>query len=229
MKKLNLSLVTILAMSTFAIAGGDIDPIEEPEIMVEGPIMVAPTTGGFYLGVAYGYMTADSIDTYNSRIGHVEKTLLDEDFSEIMLQAGYKFNDYIALEGRYWFGLDTGINLIDDITGNTLGLDQSVDSWGIYIKPIYPITETFDIYALLGYADSEYDLSNFRGNIRPDVDLDGFSWGIGAAYNVSENVSLFIDYVSLYDDDTKYRTELDLAGSIDDELRTWNFGATYQF
>jgi len=226
MKKFNLSLVAVLAMSTFAVAGGDIAPVEEPVVVV--PEVVSE--GNFYLGLAYGWMSAESTDSYRNLAGaQIDETLLDEDFSEIMLQVGYNFNEYIAVEGRYWFGLETGIDLIDDTANSVLSLDQSVDSWGIYVKPQYPVTEAFNIYALLGYASSEYEVSNSSVAVNPETDLDGFSWGIGAAYNFSESVSVFVDYVSLYDDNNDYNTIYDTTGTLDDTLSTVNFGVTYNF
>ena len=54
MKKLTLSLTAILAMSTFAVAGGDIAPMEP---VVNTPVVVeeVSTGGGLYIGIAYGY------------------------------------------------------------------------------------------------------------------------------------------------------------------------------
>ena len=60
MKKFNLSLVTVLAMSTFAIAGGDIAPVEEPVVVVP-EVIESISTGGFYLGAAYGLLSLSLI------------------------------------------------------------------------------------------------------------------------------------------------------------------------
>lgn len=86
-----------------------------------------------------------------------------------MLQAGYKFNQYVAVEGRYWIGLEEGMEVDLGING-----DLTVDTWGLYVKPMYPVTEAFDIYALLGYASS--DASAKAGNFTYDIpyDADGF-------------------------------------------------------
>ena len=50
MKNIVLSAVAVLAMSSFAVAGGDIAPVEEPVVVVEEAV----STGAFYLGLAYG-------------------------------------------------------------------------------------------------------------------------------------------------------------------------------
>ena len=227
MKNIVLSAVAVLAMSSFAVAGGDIAPVEEPVVVVE-PVI---TDSGMYLGLAYSYLNASIDDTLDSG---ATKNYMDEDFSDIMLQAGYKFNSYVAIEGRYWFGLDTAYHFSDfDATDR----DVNVDAWGIYVKPMYPVTDAFDIYALLGYASADFNMDGVDvGNgYRQDLhsqDLDGFSWGIGAAYSFSDSLAVFVDYVSIYDDSTDhiaYTRTRDLAGTFDSEISTWNFGVTYQF
>ena len=35
---------------------------------------------------------------------------IDENFNDLMFQIGYKFNQYIAIEGRYWWGLDATVD-----------------------------------------------------------------------------------------------------------------------
>jgi len=227
MKNIVLSAVAVLAMSSFAVAGGDIAPVEEPVIVAE-PVI---TDSGFYLGLAYGWMNASSTATYSMDNADgssiiVENNLFDEDYSEIMIQAGYKFNSYVAIEGRYWFGLSDTISS-GLVAGLPYDVDNSVDAWGIYVKPMYPVTDAFDIYALLGYAAAEYDLQAVSGTLTTNVNgdtADGFSWGLGASYAFTDNVAVFVDYVSIYDDSVDVG-----ASTYDDEITTWNFGVTYQF
>ena len=213
MKKFTLSIVAVMAMSTLAIAGGDIAPVEP---IVETP-MVEESTGAFYLGLAYGAANLDMTDTSTE---DPTNTFSDDfDYGTVMLQAGYKFNPYIAVEGRYWIGLDEDI-----FADETL----NIDTWGLYVKPMYPVTEAFDIYALLGYASSDMEVSWPGGSYEPSYDMDGFSWGIGGAYAFTENLSVFVDYTSLYDDDNTYDDGGEIF-KVDDEITSWNFGVTYTF
>jgi len=214
MKNIVLSTVAVLAMSSFAVAGGDIAPVEEPIVVVE-PVV---DDSGFYLGLAYGLLNFDFTEreVFDGKVIYEDSK--DEDFNEIMLQAGYKFNSYVAIEGRYWFGLD---ETFTDTEGDiTYDYDVSVDAWGIYVKPMYPVTDAFDIYALLGYAEVECECDGDTESIGDG----GLSWGIGAAYSFNDNVSLFVDYVSLYDD-----TETTGLFEEENTISTWNFGVTYQF
>ena len=229
MKNIVLSAAAVFAMSSFAIAGGDIAPIEEP--VVEVPEVVAPSVGGFYLGLAYGYLNAETTETYKVGPVEISETLIDDDFGEIMIQAGYKFNEYVAVEGRYWFGVNDGSFLSpnDEIRDAEYGV--SVDAFGIYVKPMYPVTPEFNVYALLGYASTDAEIDGYDAEYVTD-DIDGFSWGIGAEYSFNENMSVFVDYTVLYDDTDEY-TGVDYgllwSGETDRTVDTINFGVSYKF
>ncbi len=218
MKKIVLSTVAVFAMSSFAVAGGDIAPVEP---VVEAPIVI--DDAGFYLGLAYTSLNMSS-SSDNSLDPYWEQGY-DKTWSDVMVQAGYKFNSYIAVEGRYWFGISetTQVPHVYQYAGD---VDSSVDSWGIYVKPMYPVTDDFDVYALLGYASSDYSADD----VVIDT-LDGFSWGLGAAYSFTENISLFVDYTRLYDTSTTYDSAF-VPGQtydVDTTIDTWNFGVTYKF
>ena len=138
-----------------------------------------------------------------------------------MIDAGYKFNEYVAIEGRYWFGLSSS-----NVLGWTGGVtsDTTVDSYAIYVKPMYPVTEAFDIYALLGYGgtDISHDLA---GGGSFSEDASGFSWGIGAEYGFTDNVSMFIDYTDIINGENISRN----GTSADLSVTNVNFGVNYYF
>ncbi len=227
MKNIVLSAVAVLTMSSFAVAGGDIAPVEEPVVVVE-PVV---DDSGFYLGLAYSAVTSEDYYTDDVNDGYDEQ--LDTDFDAIMLQAGYKFNKYLAVEGRYWKSMGDGDSTYGD-EPNGYGNwrfdidvnDYGFEAWGIYVKPMYPITDAFDIYALLGYAGTQISSDNSTDDVL-DLDDNGFSWGAGVAYSFTDNISLFVDYVSLYDDEIAYD---DGETGVDDiTVYTINLGVTYKF
>ncbi len=203
MKKSVLSLVSILALSGVVYAGGDIAPMVEP--VVEEPIVI--DNSAFYLGLGFG--TASVNDDYTNE---------EVDVNTVMLQAGYQYNEYVAIEGRYTFGFNTDYD--PGNTGNSSSdYDDDFSSWGIYVKPMYPIGD-FSLYALLGYGGVMLD-SLEQG----DAYESGFQWGLGAGYAFTEEVSVFIDYVSLYDDTGfDYR-----AQNVDVDSDTWTVGVSYKF
>ena len=208
MKNIVLSAVAVLAMSSFAVAGGDIAPVEP---VVED--VVVPSDSGFYLGLGYSYMMSD-IAFRSAGVTYD----LGNDYNDVMVQAGYKINSYVAIEGRYWKSVSDESFNIAGLGGNW---DGDAEAYGIYVKPMYPVTDDVDVYALLGYGYSSIDMG---GGV--DFENDGFSWGIGASYAFNENVSIFLDYVAFDDNNNQAFPGI---GNSDNELDTVNFGVTYKF
>jgi opacity protein-like surface antigen len=217
MKKFTISVVTALAMSAFAMAGGDIEPVVEPVAEVVAPVA---DESGFYVGIAYG--AADVSEEYDDGDWMGEYT---EEYDTIMLQAGYKINKNLAVEGRYWnsFGDGDWKYEYDSKTDSGSPSDMDFTAWGIYVKPMYPVTEEFDVYVLLGYGN--VTLSGSGGDW---FDEDGFHWGLGASYEFTDNLSVFVDYVNLYDDDASGQN-LDSIGTLEYTIYTVNVGVTYKF
>lgn len=246
MKNFTLSVATVLALSTFAIAGGDIAPVEP---MVE-EVAPAQDDSGFYIGGAYSLVNTsiDYHDSYGMLVdgNQYEQSGTDErDDNGYMLLAGYKYNQYVAIEGRYWGSMhdrswESSSTLNGQPDGSWDNSDGDFEAWGIYVKPMYPVTETFDVYALLGYGNTSiHDKFYTIDGAGPDLlDEDGFQWGIGASYAFTENLSLFADYVALCDDVdqsadwnaiyTNSYWDYDTT-DIEVSVYTVNFGLMYKF
>lgn len=170
MNKKNLVIASLISINTFAFAGGDI-MIPDINMNIEEPLGAENSMlENVYVGVGYAYTTADADDK--------------EEGNSYILNAGYNFNEYLAIEARY---LKTFGDM--DVSGKG-DRKRKVISKGIYLKPQYPILDTFNIYGLLGYGQT---------TARKSTD-SGFQWGAGANYLVDDNVALFIDYINLYDD-----------------------------
>jgi hypothetical protein len=202
MQTIKLSLATLLAISTLSTSSIAND---------------VPVLNEFYIGAAYGILGASYEETV---LGDIVRISSDEDFSQAMLQVGYKINPYFAFEGRYWVGMS------DQSWENTFdeGLTAQVDTMGIYTKFILPVGNSFDIYALIGYATSTYSI-NGESLENGEDDFDGISWGIGANFSLNYNMGVYIDYVGLYNDDlNNYR---DNDSSI--QINSLNFGVTFTF
>ena len=122
----------------------------------------------------------------------------EHDGDATLLLAGYNFNQYIGVEARY------------------AGLTDCLENAAIYVKPMYPIGDA-NVYALLGYGETSYD------NGVVDNSENGFQWGLGANYAVTENISVFADYTNLYDDSGFNN------GNADVTVDSVNVGVTYTF
>jgi len=173
MKKIALSVVAIVGMSSLGFAGGDVAPVAEPVVVVEEEGL-----SGFYAGLALSAVYAN-----NSTVDVELWDEIDEQdrLGNVSFIAGYNFNEYIALEGRY----TTSFAHEDTV---------EMDGWSLFVKPQYPVIENFSVYALLGFGAVTLDGIN---GYDVDVDDNGFQWGIGASYLATENISVFIDYTSL--------------------------------
>jgi len=200
MKQTICSLLSVVTFSSMAMAGGNVAEIDPVPIVV-------PDESGFYLGLGVGQ-------------GSVYDDFSTEEMTAniLVLQAGYQYNRYLAFEGRYSLEFSTdyepGI-----LAGIANPYDGKFSSWGMYVKPMYPIGD-FSLYALLGYG--EVMLSDLKGG---DAVEGGFQWGLGASYDFTESITVFVDYVRLYDDvGFDYR-----AKTVDVDADEWTVGVTYNF
>ena len=178
MKKVTLSLMAVMAISSYGFAGGDIVPV--PVIMDE------VDNSSFYVGAGLvaNLTYVDDSSFFGEEDGQ-------ERAGGLGLIVGYNFNQYIAIEGRF-----TATLFDEDALETT--------TYSIFAKPQYPVTEAFKIYGLLGFGGVNVDTtSDLTGVFRPAnvnvnlVDETDFQWGLGASYAVTEEVEIFLDYTSL--------------------------------
>ena len=203
MNTIKLSAVALLLTSTFALAGGDLAPvepvIETPEVIEE----VAESTG-FYAGLGYSCLQM-GLDTPDLDVGAM---------TAISLTAGYNFNQYLALEGRYTASLgDLSVE-----TWNT-DIDEAWDMSNIalYLKPQYTM-DKFTVYGLLGYGQVTFD----NGTSYSEA---GIQYGAGVSAMATDNIDVYVDYRRLYDD-----TDLDgFAPGRDAAVNSFTLGANYHF
>ena len=113
----------------------------------------------------------------------------DEEYQDrqtgITAVIGYDFMDYLGAELRAAMAVDGANNGNDDM-----------QQFGIYLKPQLPVSDAMNIYGLLGY--SMINMSDDWNGVNDvyDGDNDGFSFGMGLDYGVTENISVFTDYVN---------------------------------
>jgi opacity protein-like surface antigen len=201
MKRLHIALATAAVAATMATAGGDIAPVE-PAVAVPPVVQDKKDADFFYVGIAYDYLSHD--------IDHKGGTTVAEmDFNSVMLQVGYQYNEYIAVEGRYAFTIGDDI---DDLANSS-----DVTTYGIFLKPMLPLSQRAHVYGLAGfsYADASNDVA-----YASSVDDSGFSWGGGFALDVTEDLTGYVEYVRWFDDSTTH---------YDHVIDGFNLGLTYSF
>jgi opacity protein-like surface antigen len=203
MKKIVLSVWAVAAMSSLGFAGGDmkdVEPAVEPVVEV-----VEAAEKNFYVGLGLSALSTgtgdiDFIDNHSDR----DRTV------NLLLLAGYEFTEYMAIEGRY----STYVYQEDSINS---------DTWGVYLKPQYPVNEAWNLYALVGFGGMTVD-----GVDGADIDVDdtGFQWGLGVNYAYSEEIAVFVDYVSIASD-----MGADAWGGVPEDIDAdaITVGVTYNF
>ena len=183
-----------------------------------------PALPHFYAGVGYGLINVS--DEY---IGYDLYESTEIDYNALMLQAGYEMNPYVAFEFRYWYSVGDGkYDLLTDIPyPPPAGSYNNMNAWGVYVKPMYPVSQDFSIYALLGMSGVQVDGQPQWGDLVDDI---GFSWGLGASFNITPEVSLFADFVQLYDNTySNYYYDPFYYDPQGTRVHTFNFGITYKF
>ena len=180
----------MLTLSTFAFAVGHIQPIEvqatPQEKQEQSPVL---NSSDFYLGVGVSALKLKNDFTKES---FKAKALI--------LQAGYNYNAYLALEGRYTHHVgdvayDHGSDHRVNEGVNIKNYPTDFTNIALYLKPQYKVDD-FKAYALLGYG--EVKLTNIPQNSVDRAEA-GFQWGVGVAYDFSKNISLFLDYTTMYE------------------------------
>jgi len=186
MKKIILSFITVATLSSFSFAGGDV-----ADIIIPVPVVVEEDNSDFYIGAIVSYQR-----TYSDKSKWFGKIDSQDETAALGLVAGYDFNEYIAIEAR--FAKSVFEEDYADVT-----------TYSIFVKPQYPITEDFTIYALLGYGNATVKGTDAGGpefGFDPNrvgytiMDESGFQWGLGVSYALNEEIAVFFDYVSFASD-----------------------------
>lgn len=166
-------IIALAVASVMASAGGNIAVAE---------VVAVPWTGVYVGAGATANQTyvVDNSDWFTT--SNLNKTAYGVEGN-----LGYTFfnNGSVALsaEGR---------------VGTSLAGDDFVETvyYAAYVKPEY-IFDTFSVYGLLGYGNLDYTRTEGSEYVEYAVtkSVDGFTWGLGAQYAISDRVSLFADYV----------------------------------
>jgi hypothetical protein len=189
MKNIKLSLIALMAMGTMVYAGGDfaivtpyetediqlaeeayVEPIVEPvsEPIVEAPIPTPVPVkdvnpSGFYAGLgisAANYKSNCTTTPTGCGPGERDKT------AGLMARVGYDFNKYVGIEAR---GIRT----------NWKGDGGKVKHAGLFVKPMLPVTDSTNVYGLVGVAKTTTQGSMQR------TDAETMALGAGVEVDLS--------------------------------------------
>jgi len=238
MKNIKLSIITIISLGTFCHAGGDIYPTTTPyeqedmrlaqEAIVE-PVVPIPTPvvavvkpiikkeskeinpSGFYVGLGITGSRYDSNCNCPTKSG-IENSV------GVVGRVGYDFNPYIGIEAR---GIKSMLN--DD--------GASITHAGLFLKPMLPIGQLTNLYALLGASKTKT-----TGNLT-QVDAEGIAMGAGVEVDLSKDTPKEGRYSRVFDgkgDQEKgiglfFDYERLIVKKNSPDLDTLSAGVTYDF
>lgn len=206
MQKIQLSLFSVLCLSSFLMAGGDlvtttsyetedfveaevipVIPAPPPVIVKEPapvPVIPAPVPKAdvypIYVGLGLAAARYDAKCKDGVKQSHVDKT------AGVLVRGGYDFNKYVGVEAR---------GIITSLKSN----GGKVKHLGAFAKPMYPVSDDVNVYGLVGYAKTTTQGSMRRTNV------SGLALGAGVEYDLSEDTKK----------DAKYNREFD--GQADQE------------
>ena len=183
MKRIQLSILSLVASSSLLVAGGDLGgftpyevedvkaaevvpivPVETPTVaVVAPPVLPIADVSSVYVGLGLAAARYDSsCGVPVAGCDGIDKT------GGVLVRAGYDFNQYIGAEVR---GLVTSYKADGG----------KIKHLGVFVKPMYPITNDMNVYALGGYAKTSTE-----GSLRR-TDVKGVALGAGVEYDFSED------------------------------------------
>ena len=185
---------------------------------------------GFYVYGGLGYSKADTEMASETIVAGREYATIDvdEDSVGVKLAAGYRFNDYFAVEGSYAYlgkAEATVSSTVDvDAKGSMKTHVMAVDAVGLY-----PVNKDFDVFAKVGVG-----LSYVKTSMSANVYNESFSFsesdtrvfpklGFGAEYKISENVAIRAEY------ERYFGVSKDSDYSIDADYDLFSVGVKYTF
>lgn len=158
------------------------------------PVMAYENTtsdSGIYVGGNYGYLKIESQEDF------------DDDADGLQGLIGFRFNNYVALEGSYLDFGDYGKN----------AAKASTDGYTVAFKGILPVHDRFEIHLKLGqlWWETDYKVLGVGGS----ADDEALFLGAGVSFGITDNLFLNAGYVA-------YDLELDVD-NIDDQDEDTNF------
>ncbi|MEE4360650.1 MAG: porin family protein [Pseudomonadales bacterium] len=149
-------------------------------LLASGALAAEP---GFYIGGGAGLWTLDEGG-------------FDDSALAIRGIGGYRFSDYLSVEGAALYGSE-----LEDS-----GLDLDVTGLELTLRPSIPLSPDFELYGRAGWG--WYDAQASFAGFDVDGQEDEFVWGFGGAWTPERSpFSLFIEYTQPdFDVDTSFVT-----------------------
>ncbi len=127
----------------------------------------------------------------------------DATLNALTLRGGLSFHEILGAEFEGSFGL--GAEDLNGVAGAQVELENQ---FAAYLVGRYPIAPEFDVLARIGYTTGEYQASN--SGVSGDTDIDGFAFGIGGEYMLTEQFGVRGDYTRIEAEDDSFDGGIDV-------------------
>ena len=167
---------------------------------------------GVYVNVGVTQVSAD-LDLTNIDVSGETVDLGNQSPDVLMItgRIGYRFNDYISVEGDLGFGLggddfsavvpvNTGLGPVNVDTDISLDINNY---FGAFVKGSLPLGDQFEIFARGGYGTAEVEADvtasalGLSASSSESESLNDFAFGVGAQFDFNGNNGLRLDYSSI--------------------------------
>jgi len=178
------------------------------------PSAVADDKAGAYVNIGLTQLSTDLDLTQTEVQGQIanfgEQSL---DITMLTGRIGYRINQYIALEGEAGFGFggdDFNQSVPVDVGGTLVNVDTNVEldveNYFVgFARGILPVSEQFELFIRGGYgsataqADITASLAGLTASGSASDKANGFAYGVGGQFNISNKDGIRADYTRLED------------------------------
>jgi len=147
---------------------------------------------GSYFGIGAGAQYNEIYDHTAGINGQYNEPTMSDTHIAGQVFAGYA----IDITPSFNLGGNIFYNYGNDQSGSAINIAHKDISgkfkknWGISIEPGYNINDKMLAYANLGYSRSDYKQNNSVGNGINDESMNGFIFGVGVKYTITNNIML---------------------------------------
>ncbi len=183
----------------------------------------------FYAGTGLGLykndLSSSDFDQAFASNGISSDTSVDDNDTGWKIFAGYRFNQYIAVELGYQdFGdMDAKTRILSPVSG-TVKTNTDVDAFNLSVNLGAPITDEWSVFAKLGYMDwdadvkSKVSINGVNSSSHNSDSGSDFIWGLGFSYKINDSFDIRGDW-----------DRLSLGGDIDTDYDAYSLSVQFHF
>lgn len=148
----------------------------------------------FYLGGGIGQSSYQDIDQVQSACASVGATCsVDDSDTGFKLFAGYRFGEFLALEGGY---VDMGQSVADTTVPVTATASLSAKGGFVSLLPQIPIGGAGAIFGRVGLSavDAELKATGGGGSVSDSTGAVALVFGAGGEIHLTDNVSVRVEW-----------------------------------